>query len=177
VSDADCQLGLACTTTFVLLRGCRNRLCPERPDCVCDSGSGAFAYATPTPGPGSTSLRTLQLSIGNFTDKKQQTNLNPTIRGTAEPDSKVTITVYPDGIGGEVYADKSGKWSYTFTKKLSPGVKNLLVVATKPDGQAQESQQFTAVGSGGGFNFGWIILLMVLSAIGFGAYVYVKSNQ
>jgi len=85
--------------------------------------------------------------------------------------------VYPDGIGGEVYADKSGKWSYTFTKKLSPGVKNLLVVATKPDGQAQESQQFTAVGSGGGFNFGWIILLMVLSAIGFGAYVYVKSNQ
>lgn len=121
-------------------------------------------------------MRQLLLTVGSFSDSKHQTGENPTISGTSEPGAKVTVTVYPDGIGGEVYADKNGKWSFTFTKKLTPGPKNLLVVATKPDGQAQVSQQFTVVG-GAGFNFGWILLLMILAAVGFGAYVYIKSNQ
>ncbi len=122
-------------------------------------------------------MRTLQLTVGSFTDGKQQTNQTPTISGTAEPDSKITVTVYPDGIGGEVYADKNGKWTFTFTKKLNPGAKNLLVVATKPDGQAQIAKQFTVVGGGSANPFGIILLVMILAAVGFGAYVYVKSNQ
>lgn len=122
-------------------------------------------------------MRTLLLTVGGFTDSKSQTTQTPTISGTAEPDSKVTITVYPDGIGGEVYADKNGKWSFTFTKKLTPGPKSLLIVATKPDGQAQVSKEFTVVGGGGGNPFGIILLIMVLGAVGFGVYVYIKSNQ
>lgn len=181
VTDSDCKLGLGCTTIFAMLRACRNKSCPDKPGCLCsDSASGDFSYATPTPGPqGSGSLRTLVLTVGTFTDAKRQTTQTPTISGISEPDAKVTVTVYPDGIGGEVYADKTGKWSFTFTKKLNPGQKNLLVVATKPDGQAQASQQFTVVGSSGSGNgiFGWILLLMILSAVGFGIYVYVKSNQ
>ena len=122
-------------------------------------------------------MRALLLTVSSFTDNKHQTNETPTISGTAEPDSKITITVYPDGIGGEVYADKNGKWSFTFTKKLTPGAKNLLVVATKPGGQAQVAQQFTVIGGGGANPFGIILLVMILGALGFGVYVYIKSNQ
>lgn len=151
-------------------------MCTDKPGCLCDDGGGSFFFATPTPGPGGIALRSLPLSVGDFTDRKGQTVLTPTIGGVSEPDAKITITVYPDGVGGEVFADKNGKWTYTFTKKLTPGPKNVLIVATKPDGQAQTSKSFTVVG-GSGFNFGWILLTMVLAAAGFGAYVYIKSNQ
>ena len=93
-----------------MLRACRNKLCTDKPGCLCDGNSGSFLFATPTPGPGgSGNLRTLLLTVASFTDSKRQTNLTPTISGTAEPDSKITITVYPDGIGGEVYAAFSAK--------------------------------------------------------------------
>lgn len=177
VTDTDCQLGLTCATVFATIRACRNRLCPDKLGCLCDDSGGSFFYATPTPGPGSVALRSLPLTIGSFADRKGQTNLTPTISGISEPDAKITITVYPDGVGGEVYADKNGKWSYKFIKKLSPGAKSMLIVATKPDGQAQATKTFTAVGGSGGNIFGTLLLIMVLAAVGFGVYVYVKSNQ
>ena len=177
VTDTDCQLGLMCSTVFATLRACRNRLCPDNPGCLCDDTSGSFFFATPTPGPGSQSLRALTLTVGSFADRKGQTNQTPTISGISEPDAKITITVYPDGIGGEVYADKNGKWSYKFTKKLSPGAKSMLIVATKPDGQAQVTKTFTVVGGGGGNVFGTILTIIILAAVAFGVYVYIKSNQ
>lgn len=177
VTDADCKLGLGCTTIFATLRACRNKSCPDKTGCTCGDGSGLFVFATPTPGPGSETLRSLLLTVGGFADNNHRTNDTPTVFGTAEPDSKVTVTVYPDGIGGEVYADKNGKWSYKFTKKLTPGAKNLLVVATKPDGQAQVAQQFTVVAGPSINPFGIVLIIMILAALGFGAYVYVKSNQ
>ncbi len=122
-------------------------------------------------------MRSLPLTVGGFSDKKGQTGETPTISGVSEPDAKITITVYPDGVGGEVYADKTGKWTYKFTKKLSPGAKSVLVVATKPDGQAQVNKTFTVVGGGGTNWFGIVLLIMILVAVGFGAYVYIKSNQ
>lgn len=152
-------------------------MCTDKPGCLCDDSGGSFFYATPTPGPGGIALRSLPLTVGGFTDRKGQTGQRPTISGISEPDAKITITVYPDGIGGEVYADKNGKWTYTFTKKLSPGAKNVLIVATKPDGQAQTSKTFTVVGGGGPNWFGIALLAMIVTAVGFGAYVYIKSNQ
>jgi len=122
-------------------------------------------------------MRSLPLTVGSFADSKGQTGQTPTINGISEPGAKITITVYPDGIGGEVYADKNGKWSYKFTKKLTLGAKSVLIVATTPDGQAQVTKTFTAVGGGGGNPFGLILLIMILAAVGFGVYVYVKSNQ
>lgn len=177
VTDTDCQLGLTCTTVFVTLRACRNRLCTDKPGCLCDDSSGSFFFATPTPGPGGLAMRSLPLTVGGFSDKKGQTGENPTISGLSEPEAKITVTVYPDGVGGEVYADKTGKWTYKFTKKLTPGAKSVLVVATKPDGQAQVNKTFTVVGGGGPNVFGIILTIMILVAVGFGVYVYVKSNQ
>jgi len=162
---------------FATLRACRNRQCTDKTGCLCDDSSGSFFFATPTPGPGGVALRSLPLTIGGFTDNKGQTGQTPSLSGVSEPDAKITITVYPDGVGGEVYADKTGKWTYKFSKKLTPGAKTILVVATKPDGQAQASKQFTVVGGGGGNPFGIILLVMIIAAVGFGAYVYVKSNQ
>lgn len=122
-------------------------------------------------------MRSLPLTVGGFTDKKGQTGQTPSISGVSEPDAKITITVYPDGVGGEVYADKNGKWTYKFTKKLTPGAKNVLIVATTPDGQAQTSKAFTVVGGSSTNWFGIVLLVMIIVAVGFGAYVYVKSNQ
>lgn len=152
-------------------------MCQDKPGCICDDSGGSFFFATPTPGPGGMALRSLPLTVGGFADRKGQTGVTPTISGVSEPDAKITITVYPDGVGGEVYADKTGKWTYKFTKKLTPGPKTVLVVATKPDGQAQASKSFTVVGSSGGNPFGIILAIMIVAALGFGAYVYYKSNQ
>jgi hypothetical protein len=119
----------------------------------------------------------LPLTVGSFTDSKSQTNEQPTFSGTSLPDAKVTVTIYPDGVGGEVFADKNGKWTFRPTQKLTPGPKNLLVVATKDNAQGQVTKQFTVV-KGAGFSvFGVILLIMVLIAVGFGVYVYIKSNQ
>lgn len=49
-------------------------------------------------------------------------------------------------------------------------------MATKDGAQGQVTKTFTVVG-GGGFNFGFVILIMVLAAVGFGGYVFYKSNQ
>jgi len=152
-------------------------MCADKPGCLCDDGSGSFFFATPTPGPGGLAMRSLPLTVGGFTDKKGQTGQTPSISGVSEPDAKITITVYPDGVGGEVYADKNGKWTYKFTKKLTPGAKNVLIVATTPDGQAQTSKAFTVVGGSSTNWFGIVLLVMILVAVGFGAYVYIKSNQ
>ncbi len=152
-------------------------MCTDKTGCLCDDNSGSFFFATPTPGPGGLAMRSLTLTIGGFTDRKGQTGETPTINGVSEPDAKITITVYPDGVGGEVFADKNGKWTYKFTKKLTPGSKNLLIVATKPDGQMQASKTFTVVGGGGSNPFGIILVIMIVAAIGFGVYVYIKSNQ
>jgi hypothetical protein len=152
-------------------------LCPEKPGCLCEDSNGSFIFATPTNGPGvSGGGRLLALTVGGFTDSKSQTGSQPTISGTSEPDAKISVTIYPDGVGAEVFADKNGKWSFRPTKKLTPGPKSILVVATKDGAQGQVTKQFTVVG-GGGFNFGTLILIMVILAVGFGGYVFYKSNQ
>lgn len=96
------------------------------------------------------------------------------ISGTTEPGAKVTISIVTDGISGEVIADDNGRWSWQPEKPLTAGEKDLLVVARKDGGQGQVAQKFTVVG-GGGFSFGWIILILVLVAVSFGGYVYYKS--
>lgn len=178
-TDTDCGPGLSCVTGFGTLRSCRNSYCREKPSCLCDEdGGGIFVFATPTPGPGPAGgTRAISVTLGRFTSAEQQTGARPTITGTTEGGAKVTVTIYPDGVGGEVLADGSGKWSFRPTKKLSSGVKNLLVVVTKDNGQGQTSQQFTVVGGGGGISFGTILLVMVIAAVVFGGYVFYKSSQ
>lgn len=91
------------------------------------------------------------------------------------PGAKVTVSILPDGVSGEVVADANGKWSWRPEKPLSGGKKDILVVSRKDDGQGQVNQSFTVPESKSGFSFGWVILILVIVALGFGAYVYYKS--
>lgn len=93
------------------------------------------------------------------------------------PGARVTVSVFPDGVTGDVTADGSGKWCWRPMKSLSPGAKSLLVVAKNADGQGQVAQTFTVVTSSGGFSAGWILLILILVALGFGGYVYYKSKN
>jgi len=128
--------------------------------------------AEPTP---ITGQRNVILTVSNFTDKNGNANAQPTISGLSEPGATIDITILPDGVTGEVTADDSGKWSWTPTKPLTPGKKDLLVVAKKSDGQGQVKQTFTVIAPKAGNPWGWIILLLILIAVGFGGYVYYKS--
>jgi large repetitive protein len=111
----------------------------------------------------------------SFTNSSGQASSKPVFSGTTEPGAKVTVSVVADGVRGEVIADANGRWSWTPEKPLTPGEKDVLVIATKDGSQGQVSQKFTVVATGGGFSWGWIVLILVLVAVAFGGYVYYKS--
>ncbi|WP_040392170.1 S-layer family protein, partial [Cellvibrio sp. BR] len=56
-------------------------------------------------------------------------NTTPTLTGTAEPNSTVTLTSDLDGVVGTAVADGAGDWSIT-ASTLSPGVHSLTTTAT-----------------------------------------------
>jgi hypothetical protein len=150
----------------------------DRFSCICDGSiGGSLNLTSPTPEGGlAGGGPTIALTVKSFTNGSGQTKDRPTISGTTEPGAKVTISIVTDGISGEVIADSNGRWSWTPEKPLTAGKKDLLVVATKENGQGQVSQSFTVVaGSGFKISFGWIILLLVIIALSFGGYVYYKS--
>ena len=179
-SGTDCPTGLVCAggNIFGTGKSCRNPSCTDRFSCICDDGlvPGELTLVSPTPEPGfGGGGPTIPLSVKSFTNDSGQTGPRPTFSGTTEPGAKVTVTVHPDGVSAEVVADGSGRWSWTPEEPLSAGKKDLLVVARKGDSQGQITQPFTVVAGRGGFSWGWIILILVIVAVGFGGYVYYKS--
>lgn len=116
------------------------------------------------------------LTVAQFTNSQGQTGNQPTISGTSEPEAKITITISPDGVGGEAWADKNGRWVFRVPKKLSPGEKTILVVATKDGKQGSVTQPFTVKG-GGGISFGSILAIMIITALAAGGYVVYKSSR
>ncbi len=178
-SDTDCPSGLVCFggNIFGMGKTCRNQYCTDKFSCICDEGgvSGNLNLISPTPEGGlSTGGPSIPLTLTSFTNSSGQAGARPLFSGTTAPDAKVTITVVNDGVSGEVVADANGRWKWQPDKPLTAGAKDLLVVSRKDDGQGQVTQKFTVV-AGRGFSFGWIILILVIAAIGFGAYVYYKS--
>lgn len=119
--------------------------------------------------------RQIVLSMSSFTDKNGNTNDKPTFTGITEPGATVTISIFPDGVNGTVTADTSGRWTWKPTKALSPGKKDVVVVSKKDDGQGQVTQSFTAVAGPKVNWFSIVLVVMVVIAVGFGAFVYYKS--
>lgn len=119
--------------------------------------------------------RKIVLSIGTFTDQNGIAGSQPTIYGSSEPGANITVSIFPDGLGGEVIADNVGNWVWKPAKALTSGAKTVAVVAKKDTGQGQMKQSFTVPASKGGNPFGLILILMILVALGFGGYVYLKK--
>lgn len=92
-----------------------------------------------------------------------------------EPGATVTVSVFPDGVSGTVTADSTGKWTWRPDKALSAGKKDVVVVSKKDDGQGQVTQTFNVIAGAKVNWFGVLLFVMILVAVGFGAYVYYKS--
>jgi hypothetical protein len=124
-------------------------------------------------------LRQIAVTVSTFTNSAGQALARPTIWGTSEPDTKITISILPDGVSGLVTSDTSGKWIWQSQKTLTDGAKQLLVIAKKDSGQGQVQMTFTAVGgSSGGIPVVWIlIIVMVVFALGFGGFVLLKTKN
>ncbi|POP41210.1 hypothetical protein CHU33_23865 [Superficieibacter electus] len=83
---------------------------------------------------------------GNLTNGQHTDDTQPTLSGTGEPES--TITVYLNGEAvGSVLADAAGNWSYTPENPLAEGENafTFTVTATNNNGTSGESQPFTIV--------------------------------
>lgn len=60
-------------------------------------------------------------------------NTQPTLRGTAPPQTTVTITIYSDPITVTVNSDAQGNWSYTLAQALAAGPHTIVVAARDPE--------------------------------------------
>jgi hypothetical protein len=115
------------------------------------------------------------LTATTVADKNGNASDRPTFSGMTEPGATVTISVFPDGVSGTVTADATGKWTWKPEKSLTAGKKDVVIVSKKDGGQGQVTQSFNVV-AGAKINwFGILLLVMILVAVGFGAYVYYKS--
>lgn len=178
-SNTDCPGGLVCTTAFGQ-QVCRNPLCTDQFSCLCSDQVASNIVLTPTTA--QTSLgggQQVALTVSSFTDSNGNAPAQPTITGLTEPGALVTVSIFPDGVSGTVTADGSGRWSWKAPKALTSGAKSLLVVAKDASGaQGQVNQTFNvAATSSGGTPWGLILLILILVALGFGGYVYYKSNN
>ena len=134
-----------------------------------------FRKKAAEPGPISGG-RKIILTIGTFTDQNGVAGSQPTIYGSSEPGANITVSLFPDGLGGEVVADNVGNWVWKPAKALMPGNKTVAVVAKKDTGQGQMKQSFTVAQNKAGNPFGLILILMIIVALGFGGYVCLKSR-
>jgi len=121
--------------------------------------------------------RQISLTVSSFTNKNGQSNATPVLTGFTEPGAQVMISIFPDGVGTTVTADSSGRWTWKPMKPLSPGLKNLLVVAKKDIGQGQAGQAFTVVAGTRSFSTGTIIIILIILGVVGGTIFYFKSRE
>lgn len=178
-TDGDCKAPLGCVYVSGYNKACRAKACQLDNACSC-----IVPNATPTlaanraseTAPGGTGFQ-IPISVGTFTNSTGQTNQQFTLSGRTNPGANISISILPDGINGQVVADTSGKWTYAVPKKLAAGSKQLLVLASSTDGgQGQYQQTFSVVAASGTNIWGILFIIMIVAGLGFGGYVYLKSQ-
>lgn len=76
-------------------------------------------------------------------------NTQPTLRGTAPPQTTVTITIYSDPITVTVTSDANGNWTYTLAQPLASGPHTIVVAARDPvSGQSRTATLAFVVATG-----------------------------
>jgi hypothetical protein len=120
--------------------------------------------------------RQIILTVSSFTENGLSSD-KPVICGRSEPGARITVSLFPDGLNGELTADNTGGWCFSSPKSLTPGVKNLSVVAKKDIGQGSVKQEFTVIEAKHINPFTIVLIIMVIAALGFGGYVYYKSKK
>lgn len=96
---------------------------------------------------GQVASQAASLEILTPTAQSPSQSQTPTIKGTAAPGSKVTLTIYSEPITVVVTTDANGNWVYTPQTPLAPGPHTIVVTAG--DGGDTTTQSFVvATGSG-----------------------------
>ncbi|MFW0768382.1 Ig-like domain-containing protein, partial [Trabulsiella odontotermitis] len=102
-----------------------------------DVTSPAFDLTVDTTAPGKPSIGSAIDDVGTVRDELQSGDVtddaNPTLKGDAEPGSRVDIYDNGDLIGSTI-ADENGAWSFTPTTPLPEGEHHITTTATDEAG-------------------------------------------
>jgi hypothetical protein len=116
------------------------------------------------------------LTIDPFYNSKKQVNPTLSISGTSDPEAKLDISIFPDGITTTVTADSLGNWEYAITNKLTNGDKQLTIISrTASGGQMTKMETFTVVGR---FQFPFAgVIFSLLIAFCVGGYILYQKKM
>ncbi len=177
-SNGDCRVGLSCTQT-ALGSICRNAGCSEQVSCGCPTAKGGIdvsglSYLSTSPAPTSAPVPP-EITVEAFTGSNKKAPATFTLTGTATPYSVLDIFITPDGITGQVQADSQAGWRYILTKKLSPGKKDLKIIATSPTGGTNTYVDSFTVSSG--INIGRVLVVILVVILAIGGVSFFLSNR
>lgn len=103
-----------------------------------DTNTGQRSQSTSTtPSPTPTRAASAPLTLQSPPDGSIVKTNTPTLRGTADPNSTVTIVINSDPITGVVTANSSGRWSFTPSEPLPDGVHTVQVSQVRADGTSK----------------------------------------
>jgi hypothetical protein len=139
----------------------------------------AQAIGSPTPSPTpmeAPKTAPPELTIGVFYDAKKQTNPTFLLWGTGEALGQITVSIFPDNVGGTTMVDNVGRWQWTTPKSLSNGQKQLTIAITnEKGGQTVKTDTFTVVGA---FQFPTAAVLFTLAiALVVGIYIWMQIKH
>lgn len=153
-----------------------------------DATPSSAPTPTPTTVPGNNNG---SVTIISPTETDGAVSARPLIRGTAPPNSTVTITIYSEPMTAVVTADANGAWSYTPTTDLEAGPHDIVVMATAADGTTYNTtgsfvvtggtgdQDQTAIPQSGDMTPTVILIVLGLMLLGSGIVLNVarKNNE
>ena len=129
-----------------------------------ESGQAPIQSGQDASDSGQEASQAASLEILTPTAQSPSQSQTPTIKGTAAPGSKVTLTIYSEPITVVVTADANGNWVYVPQTPLAPGPHTIVVTAG--DGSVTTTESFVVATDSGvpvSGTFELTILLMSLA--------------